>query len=94
MFGLENELVKIIRDIVKKYPNNKFVIFGSRARGDFKYNSDIDIAVLGSYDEKTEFNIRNDFDLIVTYYTFDIVFYENINEEKFKESIDKEGVEL
>ena len=94
MFGLENELVKIIRDIVKKYPNNKFVIFGSRARGDFKYNSDIDIVILGSYDEKTEFNIRNDFDLIVTYYTFDIVFYENINEEKFKESIDKEGVEL
>lgn len=94
MFGLDNELVNIIKDIVKKYPNNRFVVFGSRARGDFKYNSDIDIAILGDYDAKTEFSIRNDFDLIDTYYTFDIVFYENINEEKFKESIDKEGVEL
>ena len=94
MFGLDDGLVNVIRKIVKKYPNNKFVVFGSRARGDFRYNSDIDIAILGVCDEKTEFIIRNDFDLIETYYTFDIVFYKNINEEKFKESIDKEGVEL
>lgn len=94
MFGLNKELVESIKNISRKYHNNKFIVFGSRARGDYKYNSDIDIAILGKYDDNIEFNIRNEFDLIETFYTFDIVFYENISDINFKESINKEGVEI
>ncbi len=94
MFGLDEKLIESIRNISKKYPKNKFVVFGSRARGDYKTTSDIDIAILGRCDDKIEFNIKNKFDLIDTFYMFDIVFYENLKDEKFKKSIDIEGVEI
>lgn len=55
MFGLEDKIMNEIKNIIKKFPENKFLMFGSRARGDYKYNSDIDIAVLGKCDDKQEF---------------------------------------
>ena len=58
MFGLDEKLIESIRNISKKYPKNKFVVFGSRARGDYKTTSDIDIAILGKCDDNIEFNIK------------------------------------
>ena len=63
MFGLSNEVYLKIMNIVKKYKYD-FYIFGSRARGDYKKNSDIDIAIYGEVTDKEEFYIRNDFDII------------------------------
>ena len=51
-----------IKSVIDKYSNYTFKVFGSRARGDFKKGSDIDIAVIDEVDNKTEFNIMNDFD--------------------------------
>ena len=65
------------------------MVFGSRARGDYKTTSDIDIAILGKCDDNIEFNIKNEFDLIDTFYMFDIVFYEDLKDEKFKKSIEQ-----
>jgi len=37
----------IIKDTVKRiFPNSKVLLFGSRARGDFKENSDYDLLVI------------------------------------------------
>lgn len=94
MFGLESKIINEIKSITQKFPQNKFIVFGSRARGDYKYNSDIDIAVLGQCDDRQELNIRNEFDKMITYYSFDIVFYDNIIDQEVKNSIDREGVEI
>ena len=51
MFGLSNEIIGKINNITNKY-SKTFVLFGSRARGDYKKNSDIDIAII----EETEQN--------------------------------------
>lgn len=93
MFGLSNKIYEQIINIVSKY-NCKFVLFGSRARGDYKKNSDIDIAVLNEVDEKTEYAIRNSFDLLEIPYTIDIVFVRKGIKEGLEEAIKKEGVEL
>lgn len=93
MFGLSNDIYNQILYIVKKY-NYKFVIFGSRARGDYKENSDIDIAILDEVDEKTEYKIRNEFDLLDIPYTIDIVFIKKGIKKELDESIKKEGVKL
>lgn len=36
MFGLSNEVIKDISDVLKKHPNiDKVLIFGSRAKGNY-----------------------------------------------------------
>lgn len=93
MFGLSEKIYEQIINILKKY-NFIFLIFGSRARGDYKLNSDIDIAVIGNVDEKKEYEIRNDFDMLDIPYTIDLVFIRNCIKKELKESIEREGVEL
>jgi len=93
MFGLSEKTYKEIIDITKMY-ECKFILFGSRARGDYKENSDIDIAVEGNINEKMEYSIRNKFDLLNIPYTIDIIFLSKETKEELKEAIKKEGVEL
>lgn len=93
MFGLSEKIYNQIKEITKQY-NCKFVLFGSRARGDYKENSDIDIAIFGKIDEKIEYSIRNSFDLLNIPYTIDIIFVDKGIKEELENSIKKEGVEL
>jgi len=92
-FGLSDEIYNEIINIVKKY-DYTFKIFGSRARGNYKYNSDIDIAVYGEIKKEDKFNISNDFDKIDMAYSIDIVFIQDITKEEFLNSINRDGVEL
>lgn len=91
-YGLSDEIYEIIRKIVNKYNKYEFKIFGSRARGNHKINSDIDIAIVGCNDENDKFNIRNDFDLINIPYTIDIIFIDEITKEELLKSIQKDGI--
>lgn len=93
-YGLSDETYKKIKLIVDKYSNYQFKIFGSRARGDFKNNSDIDMAIEGNISESDKFHIQNDFDLLDIPYTFDIVFIQDIVKEEFLKSIKREGVKF
>ena len=92
MFGLSNEIYEKIINIVKKYEYN-FILFGSRARGDYKPNSDIDIAI-EHIKEEDVYKIQNDFDLLDIPYTFDLVFIKENTNKDLLESIKNEGVKL
>ncbi|MBP3502860.1 MAG: nucleotidyltransferase domain-containing protein [Clostridia bacterium] len=91
-FGLSNEIYTQIKNITKKYNKYEFKIFGSRSRGDFKNNSDIDIAVIGEVSKEDEFAILNEFDLLEIPYTIDVVFFNKIQKIEFLNSIKAEGV--
>lgn len=93
MFGLSNEIYSKIIEVIKKH-NYNFFIFGSRARGDYKKNSDIDIAIEGTINEKDEMSIRNDFDMLQIPYTIDLVFIYKTEKEELLKSIKKEGIKL
>lgn len=90
-FGLRDEIYSKIKEITKKY-DYKFIIFGSRARGNYKSNSDIDIAIEGNVTSQDEMKIRNDFDAIDMEYMLDIVIMNKLNKEELIENIKKEGV--
>ena len=77
--------------ILSKYASNiEWVkLFGSRARGDARASSDIDLAVAGSADVITKLAI--DFDDSKLPYTFDIIDYKRQSNEKLKQAIDTEG---
>lgn len=93
MIGLNEKESHTIRGILSKYPEvEEAVLFGSRARGDNKLSSDVDLAVKGKnlssrviarlWDELSE----SDFPYFV-----DIVNYQTITNPALKENIDSEG---
>lgn len=91
-FGLTEETYKKIKDVVNKYQEYTFKVFGSRARGDFKNNSDIDIAVEGEVNREKQIEIMNSFDLLDIPYMVDIVFICELQKEELIESIKRDGV--
>lgn len=92
MFGLSKETYQKIMNIIKKY-QYEFILFGSRARGDYKANSDIDIAIK-EVKEEDICKIQNEFDLLDTPYTFDLVFIRENTNKDLLISIRKEGMKL
>lgn len=73
-FGITEISYEKIKKVIEKYKNYTFKVFGSRARGDYKENSDIDIAIEGKIDRTKQLEIMNDFDLLDIPYMIDIVF--------------------
>lgn len=90
-FGLSDKIYMQIKEITKKY-KCIFKVFGSRARGDFKQNSDIDIAIEGRTNNKQKYKIRNDFDLLDIPYTIDLIFIDEITKPELIKSIKRDGV--
>lgn len=45
--GIKDCVIEEICDLAKKYGVGKVILFGSRARGDYKRASDIDLAAYG-----------------------------------------------
>jgi predicted nucleotidyltransferase len=88
-FGLDDStLEKIINILSKNEKINKAVIFGSRAKGNYKNGSDIDIALFGKYlDIQDIYNIHLLIEELFLPYTFDIVIFDNIKNEELKEHI-------
>lgn len=71
----------------------RLVLFGSRARGDNRYNSDIDLAVYGMPESRrAEFWL--DCEELPTLLKFDIVHITEGMDPVFLANIDKDGVEL
>lgn len=92
MYGLSENIYNQILNIINKY-NYEFILFGSRARGNYKPNSDIDIAIKNVKKEDI-YKIQNDFDLLNTPFTFDLVFIKNETNKELLTSIQNEGVKL
>ena len=88
--GLDRRLIDQILDVILKYTTpKKVIIFGSRARGDFKKTSDIDIAI--DSEEDIDF-VREILDEEVeTLLKFDVVNLRKVNED-FKRRILEEGI--
>lgn len=94
MFGLSENTYEQIMNVVRNNKKYQFKIFGSRARGDYKNNSDIDLAIFENVEKEDEFKIRNEIDLLDIVYMVDLVFIDKDTKKELLESIEKEGVEL
>lgn len=94
--GIKKELLIQIQSIFSKFRCvERAVIFGSRARGDYKYNSDIDIAVSGSDMTFKDLNfICDELNELNTAFTFDLLDMKNISKKELRDNIEKEGIEI
>lgn len=92
-FGLEDRLIeKIVSAISKCRTVQKAVIFGSRARGDFRYNSDIDIAIYTDGEPYPGF--FTDIDDAAGIYKTNVVDMRTLANEKLRQNIEREGIEI
>lgn len=89
--GIKFEVINEIINLAKKYDIQKIILFGSRARGDFKPKSDIDLAVSGK--NFTNFTLDVD-EKTSTLLSFDIVNLDETVQNKLLEEINKDGVLL
>lgn len=92
--GLSLLEIRVIRSALKRFPEiEKAVLFGSRAKGNFKPGSDVDIAIEGVAITHECINklpgILNKESALP--YFFDIVHYDIITETKLREHIDRVG---
>ena len=46
-YGLTDRSYQKIKEVINKYSDYEFIVFWSRARGDYKNGSDLDLAVKG-----------------------------------------------
>ena len=89
--GLKAQVIEEIRELAKKYQLEKVILFGSRARGDFKERSDIDLAFCGG--SSSHFILDVD-ETTSTLLEFDIVDLDKPVRKELLESIKREGVVL
>lgn len=87
------ELYKQLAALARQHGAQRLVQFGSRARGDNRYNSDVDLAVYGM-PEGNRANFWMDCEDLPTLLKFDIVHITDGMNPAFIENIKKDGVTL
>ena len=92
--GLDEGLIQSIQEIGRNYSIEKIVLFGSRARGDYKPTSDIDLAVFLMPEFKNRGRMTSDIDDLNTLLKIDLVFINEHIDPKLLENIEREGVFL
>ena len=93
-YGLSKEVYDKIKKVIENNKEYKIVLFGSRARGDFKETSHIDLAVLNGISRDEQYRIMNEIDLLDIIYKIDIVFVDFNTKQELVESIKRDGVEF
>lgn len=91
-FDLDERLIQSIQGIGQNYAIERIVLFGSRARGDHKPASDIDLAVFLLPEFKNRGRMTSDFDDLNTFLKIDLVFINEQIDPKLLENIEREGV--
>ena len=91
MYGLSVRQWRQIFAILSRYGNriDWVKLFGSRARGDYKPVSDVDLAIASTENLVTPLQL--DFDQSQLPFTFDLIDYRRQPNQKLKDTIDREG---
>lgn len=95
-FGLDENIINKLIEVFEANPKvDKALVFGSRAKGNYKEGSDIDIAIKGqdlNFDDLIDLLRKvEELDLVCE---VDLVNYHIINEAALKDHIDRVGIEF
>jgi len=87
--GIRAIVIEEIIKLAKTYDLNKVILFGSRARGDYKLRSDIDLAISGGDCIRFSLEVQ---EVTSTLLYFDVVNLDGVVQKELLESIEKEGM--
>ncbi|WP_036904510.1 nucleotidyltransferase family protein [Prevotella sp. AGR2160] len=93
-YGLEDRYLSELREILASIPEiEEAILFGSRARGDYRRNSDIDLSLTGEQLEQHHIvELRNKLYESRIPYFFDINIFRGLKSKTFIENILHDGV--
>jgi predicted nucleotidyltransferase len=93
MYGLSDRNIEELRSILASIPHiEEAILYGSRARGDYKPASDIDLSLKGEKLTRQDVALLDD-KLYYSYipYYFDTNIYSELTNQELLESIDRNG---
>lgn len=95
-FGLEEHIILQLTTLFEQQPKiDKAIVFGSRAKGNYKPGSDIDIAFKGTdLNTKDLLNLYVKWDDLEIPFKLDLLRYETTKEPELKDHIDRVGIDL
>jgi predicted nucleotidyltransferase len=92
MFGLKQQHIDCINAVFACYPQvERVLIYGSRAKGNYRKGSDIDLTILGDLDYRSWMKLENQLDDLLLPYKMDISLYHQINHPELQEHIQRVG---
>jgi len=93
-FGLKNDIIKQVNYVFAKYPQiEKAIIYGSRAKGNYKTGSDIDLSLTGEDLTLSLIHaVELEIDDLLLPYTFDISIFNQISNPDLIEHINRVGL--
>lgn len=95
-YGLKETTIDRIKKVFSNYPEiERVILYGSRAKGNYKKGSDIDLTLIGSRLSNTTINkISCELDDLLLPYIFDLSIYHHITNNDLLEHINIVGVDF
>ena len=92
MFGLYPNSYKLILSIFQKHENiEKVIIYGSRAKGNYKEGSDIDFTLFGNLNYDDILKLKHEFEESTIPYLIDISIFSDLQSESLIDHINRVG---
>ena len=93
-FGLDEPIVQSLATVFARYPTVEQVkLFGSRAMGNFRDGSDIDLAIIAPTMSDEQFAaLWNEVDQLPIVFTIDLLHFDRSGNQALKASVLAQGV--
>lgn len=93
-FGLKPEVITQINQIFAEYPEiSKVILYGSRAKGNYKNGSDIDLTLISDrLNHRQLLQIQNQIDDLLLPYSIDLSIFSSIDNLHLIEHINRVGI--
>lgn len=94
-YGLSNETIDKICGVLAQHSSvERAILYGSRAKGNYKNGSDIDLTLVGGAEltRRVLYQIEDELDDLLLPYTIDLSILRNIHDADVLAHIDRVGV--
>jgi uncharacterized protein len=94
-YGLKESTIQKICTVLARYPQvDKAVLYGSRAKGNYRNGSDIDLTLYGEANLNLQvfYRIMDEIDDLLLPYTIDLSIFSNITDAEVVAHIERMGV--
>jgi predicted nucleotidyltransferase len=92
-FGLSEKVIDRINSVFRRFPGiDEVILYGSRAKGNFRTGSDIDLTIKGhQIDLSTLYSIERELDDLMLPYKIDLSIWSQIENQDLLEHIERVG---
>ena len=94
LYGLQQTTIEAINSVFRKYQDiDEVILYGSRAKGNFRTGSDIDLVLKGEKLSLSDLlKIENELDDLMLPYKIDLALYHQVNNPELIEHIERVGI--